>query len=130
MCYVFHTFTQLFSFSGRANRKEFWYFVLFLFFADFAIAAAEMLLTGDVTIPWKLKPKDEQTASTILVCIWYITVFIASISLSIRRFHDIGHTGCLLFLLLIPLTWIILGCIGGTPGSNRYGLPFVPGYLR
>src|SRR5918994_3425821 len=43
----------------------------------------------------------------------------------IKRWHDIGLSGWFAILNFVPgigfVLWIVLGCIPGTPGVNRYG---------
>lgn len=54
-----------------------------------------------------------------------LVLFIPSLSVSVRRLHDIDRTGWWLLLGLIPiLGWIVLivfACQKGTAGANRFG---------
>ena len=47
------------------------------------------------------------------------------IAVSVRRLHDIGNSGWLFLLILVPLVGtilaIVLGCVDGTSGPNQYG---------
>ena len=49
-----------------------------------------------------------------------------SITISVRRLHDIGRSGAwVLGILLLPglgtVFWLILGCLTGEEHDNRYG---------
>jgi uncharacterized membrane protein YhaH (DUF805 family) len=54
-----------------------------------------------------------------------LVTIIPSITVGVRRLHDINKTGWLMLLLLIPLVgWIpvvVLCALQGTPGENKYG---------
>jgi len=52
----------------------------------------------------------------------------ASLSLQIRRWHDLGRSGWSIFISLIPLLGLVanvifLGFVRGTAGPNKYGAP-------
>lgn len=82
--------------KGRASRSEYWYFALFQFLAD--------ILTGGIAAIFLLLP---------------------SITVSVRRLHDIGKTAWSLLRVLVPLLgWAILlyyTVKPGEPGLNAYG---------
>lgn len=50
-----------------------------------------------------------------------------TLSLSVRRIHDLGYSGWLVILLFIPLintiTLLVLAVVPGQPTSNEYGAP-------
>ncbi len=64
------------------------------------------------------------------VAINLLVIFIAlsmwpTLAMQIKRWHDFGQTGWLCLLSLIPyvgiVVWIVVGCIPGTQGENRFG---------
>ena len=82
--------------KGRASRSEYWYFALFSFIVD--------LLTGGVAAIFLLLP---------------------SITVSVRRLHDIGKSAWALLWVFLPVIgWIILFYYSvkpGDPAPNAWG---------
>ena len=96
-------------FSGRARRKEIWYFVLFDFVFAFVLGLIDVLVgTGGV-----------------LYSLYCLAVLLPSIAVSVRRLHDTGRSGWWLFIGLIPLIGAIILLIFMVSDSeaetNRYG---------
>ena len=97
-------FAKFADFSGRATRSEYWWFVL----AYFILA----LVTGFI--------------HEYLYFLVVLVVLVPMISAGVRRLHDIGKTGWLLLLGLIPLVGLVLiyFMVQPTqPESNQYGAP-------
>ena len=90
------------TFSGRARRSEYWYFVLFN-----AIIS--------VVLNW-LTPSHD--VNIVLGNIYTLAVLIPSIAVGVRRMHDVGKSG---WFLLIPIYNLILACTDGINGDNEYG---------
>lgn len=118
-------FLQYSNFSERASRSEFWYFRIFSLFSV-VIAVFLMLLLTDLTS----NVKDELVIGFVItvdiVSILYIIIVIpvTNISLSVRRFHDIGFSGWLYFILLLltgDIAILILSMLDSQPGNNKYG---------
>jgi uncharacterized membrane protein YhaH (DUF805 family) len=89
------------GFNGRARRKEYWYFALFFFL--FAILMEVFCL---------------YLKSEALYAIFILSMLIPSISVSVRRMHDVNKSG---WYMLIPIYNLILYCTNGTEGPNQYG---------
>ena len=102
-------------FSGRARRKEYWFFVLFNFI--FAVVLA--------FIDGMIGTFDPETGYGVLSGIYGLVVIIPGIAVTIRRLHDTDRSGWWLLILFIPLIgaiWLlVLMIIDGTPGENQYG---------
>lgn len=97
---------KMLTFEGRARRSEYWYFVLFV-----AIVSAAMnLLLG----------QNNGIRSVIS-----IALSLATISVGVRRLHDIGKSGWWYLLYLVPVVgWIVLlvwDVRDSQPGDNQYG---------
>lgn len=91
------------TFTGRARRSEYWWFVL----ANFLIG----LIVGFIDI-------------TILTGIVNLLLIVPSLAVGARRLHDIGKSGWWLLLALIPLVnlyLIYLFVKDSQPGENEYG---------
>ena len=91
------------QFSGRAGRKEYWFFALW----QFGIFIALGLFTGP------------------LYTVYFLATLIPDIAVGVRRLHDINRSGGLIFIGLIPIIgWIVLLVFAaqeGTKGTNDYG---------
>lgn len=108
------------TFTGRARRSEYWYFALFnLLFCIIAMIVDNLLGTTidmgfGVSLPYGY------------VYIAYIlAIFIPSFAVAVRRLHDVGKSGWLLLVALIPLIgaiWLlVLFFTDSQPGSNKWG---------
>jgi uncharacterized membrane protein YhaH (DUF805 family) len=102
------------NFSGRANRKEFWMFVLTLYFGSFLffLMFIPLMMITEYFI--------------ILFQIYLATMIIPSIAITVRRLHDHGESGKFLFVFFIPLIGGILLLIflykKGHSYENKYGV--------
>ena len=95
-------------FSGRAQRAEYWYFILFNIIISLVLGFMDGLLgTGGV-----------------LGGIYLLAVLLPSIAVGIRRLHDTDRSGWWLLIGLIPLVGLVLlvfMVLDSTPGENQYG---------
>jgi len=102
-------------FSGRARRTEFWMFALFNFI--FAMIASII----DTAIGSKLGILQ----FGIFYLIYSLAVLIPGLAVSVRRLHDIGKSGWMVLINLIPLIgliwFIVLTVKDSQPGENQYG---------
>lgn len=102
-------------FSGRARRKEYWFFVLFnMIFAIIAMVLDNVLgiaIEGVVYGPIYL-----------LLC---LAVLLPGLGVLVRRLHDVGKSGWFFFISLIPIIgsiWLLVVlCRDSMPGENQYG---------
>lgn len=99
------------GFSGRAPRAEYWWFLLFTSLTGIVI----QILFSQVMA----------SAMVIVSALVNLALFLPSISVGVRRLHDLDRSGWWSWLSLVPIVgWIILlvwGCTRGTHGSNRFG---------
>lgn len=103
------------NFSGRARRKEYWMFVLFnIIFATAAAILDNMLGTS---FPGGIYGT--------FYGLYTLFIFLPSLAVSVRRLHDIGKSGWMLFIALIPIIgaiWLLVLFLTDTePGNNLYG---------
>ncbi len=102
-------------FSGRAQRKEYWMFVLFNILISIALAVVDGM-TGTL---------DEQTGYGLLSGIYSLAVLIPSIAVAVRRLHDTGRSAWWLLIVLLPLVGaivlLVFMVLDSEPGSNDYG---------
>ena len=109
------------DFSGRASRSEFWWFQLFMFLLQMGLFVLQMVAL--FSFP------------EIFTAIYWVTIvvslglFLPSLSVGVRRLHDIGKSGWYL-LLVILLSFICIGIIlwivwmlSEGELTNQYGPP-------
>ncbi len=103
------------NFEGRARRKEYWGVKLFFLLFMFPIAILLGVLSAFFG-EWII----------YLTYVVMIPLFIPSLALSVRRMHDIGKSGWLVLLGLIPfiggIILFIFYVTEGDIGTNKYGL--------
>lgn len=103
------------DFSGRARRTEYWMFFLFNMIFGFGALALDMLL-GSVS---------EGSMYGLFYSLFSLAIMIPSLSVTVRRLHDVGKSGWWIFISLIPFIggiWLfILTITDSQPGENTYG---------
>lgn len=107
MNYYLLAFKKYNLFSGRAHREEYWHFI----FVNIIIILGLGMIEGMLGIA-------PSTDVSILVSIYQLIIFIPSVSIGVRRMHDVNKSG---WFLLIPIYNIILAITDGDEGNNKYG---------
>ena len=102
-------------FSGRARRKEYWFFVLFYIIIAIVLVMIDSM-AGTISAT---------TGMGLLSGIFALAMFIPGLAVGIRRLHDINKSGWWILIGLIPfigpLILIIFALMAGTAGDNEYG---------
>jgi uncharacterized membrane protein YhaH (DUF805 family) len=98
------------TFSGRAQRSEYWYFFLFMMIVNIVTSILDSAILEDLPI------------FSLLAT---LALLVPSISVSVRRLHDTDRSGWWLLLGFIPVVGVIVlivfFCRRGTVGSNQFG---------
>jgi uncharacterized membrane protein YhaH (DUF805 family) len=93
MKHFINTLKQYANFKGNTRRKEFWMYVLFhIIFGAVAVALDNILGIS----------KSPDSAGPIYG-VYILATLIPSISVTVRRLHDIGNSGWWIFLGFIPV---------------------------
>lgn len=105
------------TFSGRARRKEYWWFILFSILVAVPLTVVDMVIFGAERISaYGIGPFGG---------IFSLALLIPSLAVSVRRLHDRDKSGWWLLLGLIPLIGGVILFIWyvsrGTVGPNSYG---------
>ena len=107
------------DFDGRAERPEFWWWVLFVAIVQ---VVASIVLTLILVLFQNVGFL--QWLSVLVFMVVVLAFILPSIAVSVRRLHDRDLSGWWYLLGFVPfgsivlLVWYVLP---GTPGSNRYG---------
>ena len=104
------------TFSGRARRSEYWYFALFnLIFGIVAIILDNVLGIA----------MEGMGNYGPLYSLYSIVVLIPGLAVLVRRLHDVGKSGWMFFIALIPIIgaiWLlVLLATDSEAGSNKWG---------
>ncbi|MDB5559652.1 MAG: hypothetical protein JWQ36_2586 [Enterovirga sp.] len=102
----------LFTFEGRIERRAYWFAVVLLFAAGLVASILDRLLFGH--------PNSLVSAAVAIVS------FVASLAVSVKRWHDRDKSGWWVLVIFVPLVgwlWALIenGLLRGTPGPNRFG---------
>ena len=99
---------KYFCFEGRADRAEFWYWVL-----------------ACVIINVVLGIVDRFIGKPILFCLFSLAILLPNLGVMARRLHDTGKSGWMILLGLIPVIGgliVLLLCVPESQkGDNQYG---------
>ncbi|MEM9106836.1 MAG: DUF805 domain-containing protein [Pseudomonadota bacterium] len=123
------------TFSGRASRSEFWWFMLFLVLYVVVVIALFLVLGGAGAI--QSGSADALFSGTLLIVsiaagLFWLALILPTIAVFVRRFHDVNLSGwwylaCIVATFipfiggLISLAPYIVGLFKGTDGENKFG---------
>lgn len=114
MEWVFAAFKRTFEIRGRSRRKEYWYYTLFLLLISLPLFIIDV--SFDLLI-------DEDTG--LLSSLFFLATLITSLTVTIRRLHDIGRSGWWILLNLIPfigtIVIFVFTVLDSEPNTNAYG---------
>ncbi len=85
------------DFKGKMNRKQYWLFALVNCIVSYALFIP--ILCGCITLPY------------ILLMIYSLATMIPSLAATVRRLHDIGKSGWMILITMIPLIgqiWLLV----------------------
>lgn len=103
------------DFSGRARRKEYWYFVLFNLIIVMALVYVDVSI-GAINY---------ETGFGLMSGVFYLVALIPTLAVLVRRLHDTGRSGWWFFVYFIPLVgpFILFFFLiqGGQSGFNDHG---------
>jgi len=102
------------TFSGSAQRAEFWYFILFSTIASLVLGVLDGIF-GTF---------NPESGFGLLSGIYSLAIIIPTLAVGARRLHDIGKSGWWQLIMLIPLVGIILLIVWwatDSKGDNLYG---------
>jgi uncharacterized membrane protein YhaH (DUF805 family) len=106
-------FANYANFHGRANRGEYWWWVLATFLIGAGLGIIDRALFG------------ADTSVTLLSGLWSLATLLPSLAVGARRLHDIDKSGWWQLIWLIPVVgWILLivwFAQRGEDHPNRFG---------
>lgn len=133
---------QYATFSGRATRSEFWFFVLLKFVASYALnfvggIVSAIIALNRIGFPPVAHPATAGLPSfysAMPVLAWMLILVVPSVAVEVRRLHDLDRSGWWWWFNLVPIAgplWLLYwNCTAGTPGENRFGPDPLPASER
>ena len=104
------------DFAGRSTRREYWMYTLVLIIISFVLGILDSVILGEAALSQFLTFGNVFSLATV----------VPSISVSIRRLHDIDKSGWWLFLAFTVIGILVLiywACVSSDEDENRYGSP-------
>lgn len=127
MEYVLLPLKRYADFSGRSRRKEFWSYILAVWVATFVLMYLDSALGlgGTATSYSEGGSVGFNMSGGLLTLLFLLATIVPNLAVSVRRLHDVGKSGWMLLIGLIPLVgWIYLLVQyfqPGMAGPNAYG---------
>lgn len=119
MKYYLEALKKYAVFSGRARRKEYWFFALF----NLIFAIVAMFL--DQAFGTVFTIQGVPIMYGFIYVAYALFTFLPGLAVTVRRLHDVGKSGWFFFIVLIPVIgaiWLlVLMCTAGQPGMNKWG---------
>jgi uncharacterized membrane protein YhaH (DUF805 family) len=102
-------------FTGRAQRKEYWFFVLFVVLVSIVLTFIDNM-TGTY---------NRDVGLGLLSGVFSLAMLVPSLAVTVRRLHDTGRSGWWILLAFIPLVGeivlLVFMVLDSQPGTNEYG---------
>lgn len=115
MNWYIHVLKKYAVFTGRARRREYWFFALINILIVFILAFIDNA-TGTLSA---------ERGIGLLSGLYSLVVFLPGLGVSIRRLHDSNRSGWWMLISFIPLigfiVLLVFMLLGSTPGNNQYG---------
>jgi uncharacterized membrane protein YhaH (DUF805 family) len=107
---------QYAGFTGRAQRAEYWYWLLFTLLVG---------LVGGFICGFVGGMLGTGTPAMIFQGVFMLAILLPSLAVAVRRLHDLDKSGWWYLLVLVPLVgpiiMLVWFCTPGTRGPNRFG---------
>ncbi|AGA77242.1 DUF805 domain-containing protein [Echinicola vietnamensis] len=104
------------DFTGRARRKEYWMFVL----VNFLVMMVVGIISGLLSTAFS-----SEVPFVLFYGAYSLAILVPTLAVTVRRLHDIGKSGWMYFVGLIPLIggiWLLVLLVTeGNHGPNQYG---------
>ena len=108
-------FQRYSEFSGRSTRAEYWWWFLFSFVAGIISQVVDGVIgTGS------------EIGFGVVYIVVTLALFIPGLAVCVRRLHDVGKSGWVIFINIIPIVgWVIffVWLVTDSETDNKYGSP-------
>lgn len=111
MNYYLMPWKKYVTFSGRAQRAEYWTFTLVNMGIYFLLLVLYLVANNNAAL-------------MNLAVLFNLAILLPTLAVTARRLHDTGHKGWWILIGLIPLVGFIILLVftlsDSTPGDNKY----------
>ena len=110
------------TFTGRASRPEFWWWILAVFLATLAAQAVDAILIGPIL---GFDFGDESAGQPVSLLL-SLAIFLPALAVGARRLHDMGKSGWWLLIGFVPIVGVLVLLWFYTQpseGPNAWGAP-------
>ncbi|TKD18060.1 DUF805 domain-containing protein [Rhodobacter capsulatus] len=118
-------FSKYVTFSGRASRPEYWWFVLFTLICFVVLSVIETRFLGYGTVSRGEGSWAWQSNGGPLSGLFALGIFLPTLAVAVRRLHDSGKSGWWLLIQLVPLIGALVLLYHfvqpSQVGPNRFG---------
>ena len=131
MSLMFQPLRKYATFSGRARRKEYWLWQLFVAILYIVLSIWLFSTLGPLpeaaTADELMAQMNGAPAATwpmLAIALASLLLFLPSLAVTVRRIHDSGNSGWWILLGLTAIGSIVIlvfALMDGTPGPNRHG---------
>lgn len=101
------------TFSGRARRSEYWWFVLFNVIVSVVLDVFAVLTHSSIF--------------SVVLVVYGLAVLIPGLAVTARRLHDTGRSGWWMLINLVPfigaIVMLVFTVSDSQPQANSYGPP-------
>ena len=120
MEHMFAPLRRYADFKGRARRKEYWSWFLFIVVTMLVLMYLDSALGLGGTAETYADGSSAGVSMTggALTMIFFLATIVPSIAVAVRRVHDQDKSG---WFVLVPVYNFILMFLEGTRGPNRFG---------
>lgn len=119
---MFQPLKKYADFQGRARRKEYWLFYLFVMVVQIVLMTISGASGG---MAEGQNPGGLAMVGLGILGVFGLAIIIPGLAVSFRRLHDTNRSAWWLLIALIPLigpvVLLIFTVLDGTPGPNRFG---------
>ena len=110
-------FNKYVTFTGRSSRPAFWWWYVFTLIAAVVAVILDLIL-----------------GTWILYAIVGLAIFLPNLAVTVRRFHDAGHSGWWVLTFILPIVgfivWLVFGVTASKPPNEWGPGPDTPGSER
>jgi len=121
--------TRYAAFKGRAARSEYWWFSCFsLLIYSFACVSLVVIAANEQEAGRRPQDSSAFILFAALLALCFLALLLPTLSVSVRRLHDLDWSGWWYLTLLVPylgsiaaLVMLVAFCFRGASGDNRFG---------
>jgi uncharacterized membrane protein YhaH (DUF805 family) len=121
---IWRGFKKYAKFDGRASRSEYWWWTLFTTASFFVLGVPAFVIGMETSPDGGETPGAPAVPLIVALVLFYLAILVPSIAVTVRRLHDIGQSGWMFLLTLIPwvggLILLVFTLLPPSPAGAKY----------